>query len=204
MTPCILYHVKIQRRLLPITGQAFLYVYGKEVLHMAGKLTEKQKCFVDEYLLDLNATQAAIRAGYSAKNADKIGPELLGNTRVADAVSVKMAERSRRTGINQDRVVQELARVAFVNPKNVIDTKTGEIRSDATEDDLACIQSVKVKETKTARSTTVEREVKLADKMRALELLGKHLGMYKDKVDLNADLDLNITIDYGDGESDGH
>ena len=168
---------------------------------MAGKLTAKQQCFVDEYLLDLNATQAAIRAGYSVRNADKIGPELLGNSRVSDAIGEKMAERSRRTGISQDRVIQELARVAFVNAKNVINTKTGEILSGATEDDLACIQSVKVKKTETARSTTVEREVKLADKMRALELLGKHLGMYKDKMDLNADLDLNITIDYGDGES---
>lgn len=171
---------------------------------MAGKLTDKQKRFVEEYLLDLNATQAAIRAGYSARNADKIGPELLGNTRVADAVSVKMAERSRRTGISQDRVVQELARIAFVNPQDVIDTETGRIKPGASEDDLACIQSIKVKKTETARSTTVEREVRLSDKMRALELLGKHLGMYKDKVDMNADLDLNITIDYGDGGADGH
>lgn len=73
------------------------------------KLTAKQQTFVEEYLIDLNATQAAIRAGYSAKNADKIGSELLGKTRVAEAVSMAMAERSRRTGINQDRIQQEIA-----------------------------------------------------------------------------------------------
>lgn len=167
---------------------------------MAGKLTTKQKCFIEEYLLDLNATQAAIRAGYSARNADKISSELMGKTRVSEAIKEKMAERSRRTGISQDRVIQELARVAFVNPKNVINTETGEIKAGASEDDLACIQSVKVKKTETARTTTIEREVKLADKMKALELLGKHLGMYTDKIDLDADMNLNITVDYGDEE----
>ena len=167
---------------------------------MAGKLTTKQKCFIEEYLLDLNATQAAIRAGYSARNADKISSELMGKTRVSEAIKEKMAERSRRTGINQDRVIQELARVAFVNPQNVIDTETGKIKPGASEDDLACIQSVKVKKTETARTTTIEREVKLADKMKALELLGKHLGMYTDKIDIDADMDLNITVDYGDKE----
>ena len=199
----IVYHEEIQKgACLRKYGAGAFCMFRKEVLHMAGKLTAKQKCFVDEYLLDLNATQAAIRAGYSVRNADKIGPELLGNPRVSDAISEKMAERSRRTGISQDRVIQELARVAFVNPQNVIDTETGRIKPGASEDDLACIQSVKVKKTETARTKTVEREIKLADKMRALELLGKHLGMYTDKVDMNADLDLNITIDYGD--TDGH
>ena len=67
-------------------------------------MTEKQKRFTEEYLIDLNATQAAIRAGYSPKNADKIGHELLGKTRVSEAISKAMAERSKRTGINQDRV----------------------------------------------------------------------------------------------------
>ena len=73
-------------------------------------LTPKQKLFVDEYLIDLNATQAAIRAGYSPSNADKIGSELLGKTRVSDAIKTAMAERSRRTGINQDRILTELPR----------------------------------------------------------------------------------------------
>ena len=88
-------------------------------------LTEKQQRFVDEYLIDLNATQAAIRAGYSVKTADKQGWQLLEKTRIAEAISEKMAERSRRTGVNQDRVVMELAKIAFVNAADVIDSEIG-------------------------------------------------------------------------------
>lgn len=164
-------------------------------------LTEKQKRFCDEYLIDLNATQAAIRAGYSVKNADKIGSELLGKTRVSETISRKIAERSKRTGINQDRVIQELARIAFVNPQNVIDSEDASVREDATEDDLACIQSVKVKTMDGAKGKSVEREVRLNDKMKALELLGKHLGMFKNKLEVDADMDLNITIDYGEDDA---
>lgn len=163
------------------------------------QLSDRQKRFVEEYLLDLNATQAAIRAGYKkSEYTDKNARKLLENTRISEAIDKEMAKRSVRTGINQDRVIQELARVAFVNPQDVIDTETGKIKPGASPDDLACIQSVKVKKTETARSTTIEREVKLNDKMKALELLGRHLGMFTDKIDLNADMDLNITIDYGD------
>ncbi len=73
-----------------------------------GKLTPRQARFVDEYLIDLNATQAAIRAGYSAKNADKIGPELLGNTRVSAAIAEAQAKRSERITVSQDDVVKGL------------------------------------------------------------------------------------------------
>lgn len=78
------------------------------------KLTEKQKRFCDEYLIDLNATQAAIRAGYSARTANEQGARLLANVSVQEYIARKMAERSRRTGVNQDRVVLELAKIAFV------------------------------------------------------------------------------------------
>lgn len=137
-------------------------------------MTEKQKRFVEEYLIDLNAKQAAIRAGYSVKNADKIGSELLGKTRVQQAVSEAIAERSRRTGVNQDRVVRELARIAFSNFSDIVDPETARIRKDATEDDLACIQSIKIK----PNEFGTEREVRLFDKRAALVDLGKHLGMW--------------------------
>lgn len=165
-------------------------------------MTPKQKAFVDEYLIDLNATQAAIRAGYSSKNADKIGHELLGKTRVSESISQAMAERSRRTGINQDRVIRELAKIAFVNASDVIDPEDASVLVDAAREDLACIQSVKVKQMTGEKGDMTEREVKLADKLRALELLGKHLGMWTDKLELEGeDLNLNITIDYGEGPS---
>ena len=160
-------------------------------------LTQKQKLFIDEYLIDLNATQAAIRAGYSPNNADKIGSELLGKTRVSEAISKAMAERSRRTGINQDRVLQELARIGFAKITDVVDPDTAKIKVDASEDDLACIQSLKIK----PNEFGTEREVKLYDKKSALVDIGKHLGMFKERVELDADMELNITIDYGDGDS---
>lgn len=160
-------------------------------------MTKKQKLFVEEYLIDLNATQAAIRAGYSAKTAQEQASRLLSNVMVQGSIAKAMAERSKRTGINQDRVIQELARIAFVNPQNVIDSEDASVRENATEDDLACIQSVKVKMMSGEKGSSVEREVRLNDKMKALELLGKHLGMFKDKLELETDMDLNITIDYG-------
>ena len=78
-------------------------------------LTAKQARFVEEYLIDLNATQAAIRAGYSARNADKIGPELLGKTRVAAAIQDAKETRSERTGITQDEVIQGLKKEATLD-----------------------------------------------------------------------------------------
>ena len=156
------------------------------------KLRDKQQCFVDEYLIDLNATQAAIRAGYSVKTANEQGSRLLANVRVQTAIAEKMAERSRRTGVNQDRVVLELAKIAFVKLTDIIDEK-GKIKDTATEDDLACLEGYKYKYSDTDSGYSVEREVKLSSKMKALELLGKHLGMWNDKLDLNVALPIVIT-----------
>lgn len=148
------------------------------------KLTEKQQRFADEYLIDLNATQAAIRAGYSAKRASEIGHQLLQKTTVQNAIAEKMAERSRRTGVNQDRIVQELAKIAFLKMTDVVDSQ-GCIKDGASEDDLSCIESIKYKHSDTETGNSIEREVKAASKLKALELLGKHLGMWNDKLDVN-------------------
>ncbi|MFR5839921.1 MAG: terminase small subunit [Anaerobutyricum hallii] len=145
-------------------------------------MTEKQKKFVEEYLIDLNATQAAIRAGYSVKNAGKIGHELLEKTRISNEVTRKIAERSRRTGINADRVLIELAKIAFVNADDVIESKDATLKENASRDDLAAIQSIKVK---TFGEDGVEREIKLADKLKALDMLGRHLGMWNDKLQVS-------------------
>lgn len=167
------------------------------------KLTAKQQRFCDEYLIDLNATQAAIRAGYKRSDyTDTNANKLLENTRIKETIEKAMAERSKRTGISQDRVIQELARIAFVNPIDVINTENGSVSDSASDDDLACIQSVKVKTMNSDKGWSEEREVKLNDKMKALELLGKHLGMFKDKVELDTDMELNITVDYGDGNNE--
>lgn len=147
-------------------------------------LTVKQRMFVEEYLIDLNATQAAIRAGYSAKTADQQGSRMLANVKVQQAIAQRMAERSKRTGVNQDRVVLELSKIAFLKMTDVVD-RNGAIKQDASEDDLACIESIKYKESDNEYGGSVEREVKVASKLKALELLGKHLGMWNDKLDVN-------------------
>ena len=105
------------------------------------KLTEKQKRFCEEYLVDLNATQAAVRAGYAEKNAGKIGHELLEKTRISEYLSELMKLQSERTGITADNVLKELEKVAFA-----------------------------------------ETDISGKEKIKALELLGKHLGLFSDQL----------------------
>lgn len=151
-------------------------------------MTKKQKRFVEEYLIDLNATQAAIRAGYKPDTAGSTGSENLKKPEIKAAIDRAMAERSKRTGINQDRILMELARIGFANITDVVDRKTGEIKDDVSVDDLACIQSIKVK----PGEFGVERETKMYDKKSALVELGKHLGMFTGNA--GTDVDIGVTI----------
>lgn len=160
-------------------------------------MTRKQKLFVEEYLIDLNATQAAIRAGYSPNTAEQAASRMLSFVKVQDAIEKALAERSRRTGINQDRVVQELAKIAFVKITDVVNDDC-QILPNADKADLAAIESVKVKTIPTKSGEVgVEREVRLFSKLKALELLGKHLGIWNDKLDVN----MNVPIIF-EGEDD--
>lgn len=169
---------------------------------MDKKMTEKQKQFCHEYLIDLNATQAAIRAGYSEKNADKIGHELLGKTRVNELIQKLMAERSERTEITQDRVLKELAAIAFANATDFVQvTEKPLYNSDGEKmldnsGKIIMIPDVEITETEKLRPEQKKAiasikqgrngiEVKLNDKTKALELLGRHLGMWNDKQEIN-------------------
>ncbi len=156
------------------------------------KVTEKQKRFVEEYLIDLNATQAAIRAGYKGKNQDNIGSELLGKTCIREAINRQIAKRSKRTGVTQDRVINELAKIAFLDMTQVVDGY-GQIKADATPEDRACIESIKYKSSSSDQGESVEREVKVASKLKALELLGKHLGMFSDKLNIEGAVPIVIS-----------
>lgn len=152
------------------------------------KLTAKQKRFVDEYLVDLNATQAAIRAGYSAKRADAIGYENLRKPVIAAAIGEMQMKRAERTGITQDRVLNELARVAFGDPRKVMSwgpRGVTLINSTTLTDDEAAMVS-EASETITAGGGSVK--LKLNDKLRALEMLGRHLGMFTDKMEISGEL----------------
>lgn len=164
------------------------------------KLTDRQKVFCEEYLIDLNATQAAIRAGYSPATANRIGSRLLTNVVIRARIEKAMAERSKRTGINADRVLRELARIAFVNAADVIDFQTATIVSGASEDDTAAIASFSVKTIPTADGEGIEREIRLFDKLKALELLGKHLGLFNNDPEVNTPVTIIVNYDYGEGK----
>lgn len=157
-------------------------------------MTKKQKLFVEEYLIDLNATQAAIRAGYSPASARQIADENMSKPDIKNAIEKALAERSKRTGINADRIIQELAKIAFLNPSSVID--------GASEEDLACISSVKIKRSSSDTGDSIEREIKTYDKIKALELLGKHMGMFTDKFKVEGVIPIVIQDDLGEDDED--
>lgn len=158
-------------------------------------MTPKQERFCEEYLIDLNGAAAAIRAGYSPRSAKEQAAKLLTKGNIHVRVQQEMAERSRRTGITQDRVLLELARVAFVNIADVVDVDTAALRPDASPDDTAAIAGVRVKTIPGSDHDGIEREVKFADKLKALELLGRHLGMFNDKLDVSGVLPVQIVDD---------
>lgn len=143
-------------------------------------LPVKQQKFADEYLIDLNATQAAIRAGYSSRTASEQGSRLLSNVKIRAYIDARMAEHSKRTGVNQERIIRELARIAFLDPTQMVNMDSAELLDETSADDRAAIASVKVK-TMSGDIDMVEREIKFADKIKALELLGKRFGMWLDR-----------------------
>lgn len=147
-------------------------------------MTEKQKIFADEYLIDLNATRAYRKAYPSVKRdetAAQAGSRMLRNVKVAAYIQERMEERQKRTEITQDRVLEELAAIAFARA-----TDYAEIKDEC----------VKVKDTKSLTEQQIRAiagikegkygiELKLNDKEKALELLGRHLGMFKDKLEVS-------------------
>lgn len=148
------------------------------------KLTPKQQRFVEEYLVDLNATQAAIRAGYSPKTANEQGARLLANVSVQAAIQEAMKARQTRTEITQDRVLAELAKIAFGDQRAVMEWGPSGVKlrdSKALTDDQAAIVA-EVSESVTAAGGTLK--LKTHDKVGALKLLGEHLGMFKQRVEL--------------------
>lgn len=158
------------------------------------KLTPKQALFVQEYLVDLNATRAAIRAGYSKKTACRIGGELLTKTCVAESIQKAQEERSKRVELSQDKVLEELARIAFSDPRAVVTwSEHGVVIKDSTtltDDEAATVSEVSRTETKDGGTT----RIKQYDKLKALELLGKHLGIFTPKQDISEPTSITVTF----------
>lgn len=152
------------------------------------KLNPKQTRFVAEYLVDLNAAQAAIRAGYSQKTARHIGNRLLTNVHVAEAVRAGQMAREKRTHITQDRVLQELARLAFFDIRQLYHAD-GRLKAPHELDDdtaaaVAQLESIEEYagrgEDREAIGTT--KKAKTFSKDAALTLAMRHLGMLNDKL----------------------
>ena len=148
-------------------------------------MTEKQKIFADEYLIDLNATRA-YRVAYPSVKRDETaksaGSRMLTNVNVAKYINERMEERQKRTEVTQDMVVQELAYSAFARATDYVEIVNGAVRikntSDMSEDQVRAIAGIK--------EGKFGIELKLNDKEKALELLGRHLGMWNDKLDIKA------------------
>lgn len=147
-------------------------------------MTKKQKIFADEYLIDLNATRA-YRVAYPSVKKDETaksaGSRMLTNVNVAKYIAERMQEREQRTEVTQDMVVRELAAIAFARATDYAAVKGGTVCIKDT-DSLSDEQIRAIAGIKDGKNGI---EIKLNDKEKALELLGRHLGMWNDKLDIN-------------------
>lgn len=170
-----------------------------------GKLTRNQQVFCDEYLIDLNATRA-YKVAYPRTTKDETaaanGSRLIRNDRVKAYINSKMKAREKRTEITQDKVLKELAKIGFANATDYVNIIEGEFEEDVVEDGVVVDKIIKtykyVELQETEKLTEDKRvaiseikqgkngiELKLHDKVRTLELMGRHLGMFTEKMDLN-------------------
>lgn len=143
------------------------------------RMTAKQKRFCDEYLIDLNATQAAIRSGYSEKTANRIATENLSKPVIKEYIAERMAEKESQLIADQDEVLKYLTSVM-----------RGESQSE-----IVVVEGVGdgMSEARAMQKAPDEKE-----RLKAAELLGKRYGLYTEKVEQQVDMDLNIVVEYGD------
>jgi len=145
-----------------------------------GELTPKQANFVEEYLIDLNATAAAKRAGYSEKTAESIGHENLRKPKIAEKIHARRKELQESLQITQERILEEEARLAFVDVAFLFD-EDGELLPihKIPEDARRAIAGVEV--TDLEKTKGLRFKYKLLDKGQALGRISKHLGLYAAK-----------------------
>lgn len=178
-------------------------------------MNEKQKRFVGEYLIDLNATAAAQRAGYGGSGkkakaaAERTAARLMQDPEIQVAIKEAMAERAKRTEVNADNVIRELSLIAYANVEDYLDVgEDGAPRPNfalTTRDQFAAIVEVTTSahtDKKTNAEVTTTR-FKMADKKGALADLCRHLGLFKDSLNLNASQDLVDIFKEIDGKSTG-
>lgn len=172
---------------------------GRPVAGKEPTLTVRQKRFVHEYILQPNnAKLAAIRAGYAPKCAASQACDLLARPYIKRAVEEGMKEDTEAMGITRERVLQELALIAFANLKDIVsqneDGDTTVDLASLSKGNTAALTELNVTTTK-GKTTVKSVKVKLADKIAALERIGKHLGMFKEQVDVNHTLSLQQLVE---------
>ena len=161
------------------------------------KLTTKQQRFCDEYLVDLNATQAAIRAGYSKKTARAIANENLTKPYIKEYIEKRMAEKEKALIADQDEVMKYLSSVMRREKTESVVVTLSKEKSTYVPDENGTMRKQTVK---ADIPQIVEIPARLSDANKAAELLGKAYGIYTDKFETDVDMELNINIDYGDSD----
>lgn len=143
----------------------------------------RRERFVEEYLVDMNASAAARRAGYSEKSCYSQGARLLRDARIVAAIEAARRQRSEATGITAERVLQELAKIAFLDPRLLFDADGHLIPLVDLDDERAAVIAGLEVSVSTDEDGTVTRiaKIKIADKLGALDKLGKHLGLFEPK-----------------------
>jgi len=162
------------------------------------KLTPKQALFCKEYLVDLNATQAAKRAGYSEDTAKQIGSENLSKPAIAERIQKGMDARAIAVGIDAEMVLAELCKLGTYNVQDFIIEDTDGLRaiSDLDRDHAAAITEIttrRIAGKNGGDDTIIETKVKLADKGQNLERIGRHLKLFTDKTETSSQV--TVTID---------
>ncbi|MBV9528525.1 terminase small subunit [Sphingomonas sp.] len=163
-------------------------------------LTARQARFVDEYLLDLNATQAAIRAGFSARTAEQQGPRLLGNVGVAAAIRAAQAERSERTKVDADWLLNRLAQEADADLQDLYDESGGlrPVKDWPPVWRRGLVAGIDVEEQRSGDAVTATvRKIKLSDRTRRLELIGRHVNVqaFRDQLGVSSPTGGPIEVD---------
>lgn len=157
-------------------------------------MTEKQKIFADEYLIDLNATRA-YRVAYPSVKKDEAaavnGSKLLRNTKVQEYISERMQERQQRTEVTQDMVVKELAAIAFARATDYVEIRSNGVCSTVVIKPTTDLSDQQIRAIAGIKEGANGIEIKLNDKEKALELLGRHLGMWNDKIKVDGEVTTN-------------
>jgi len=155
-------------------------------------MTPKQKRFVDEYLIDLNATEAALRAGYSKRTAYSIGNENLKKPEIQKAIHQQMKDREKRTEISQDKVLREFAHIAFDDIRNYLEFWTDE--NGKLQVELKSSEEIDTRNISEIQLDNGKLKFKLYPKDNALTQLGRHLGLFNDKLSFDGAININMKV----------